>query len=527
MNQRVRGFLSVTGVLAVTGAIAVGAALLPEQVGARAVSSAVANALPATLAAAVLACTGPETLVVPDGGSAVDPGAAVLVTGLLASGGESAATLRTTGGSSRTIRELSGGLPDTEVPMHAGTVQSLRTRTAGTTIAGLSTWKLGPILLTGSDQARTSVPELAAVQSSIATKGDLRGLSASRCDPTDSDVWLVGGGTEAGERLRLVLSNPTATSAVVDISVLSESGRLEAPSGIGVVVAAGGQTPLYVDALSPGRERVAIHVVARSGQVLARMHDTLLRGLVAGGVDVVAPSAEPARRQLIPGISLVNGFSKTADDPDAPGSTSVRVAVPGSEDAVVRVRLLSSVGAVDLPASSVITVPGGQVRDIPVSGVPSGTYTAVVDADVPVVAAARIGRPAAAGRKATEFAWAPSVAAIEDGGYTVLPPGTRAAVSLVAPEQESSITLTPLDARGQELEPVEVSMKAATASAFALAEQTAAFRLSAPRGGPVAASVVATAAGVSGTAIAVLGVDHARSGDSPVTAVADGQVGLD
>nr|WP_269330120.1 DUF5719 family protein [Kineosporia babensis] len=380
--------------------------------------------------------------------------------------------------------------------------------------------------MTGESESTAPPPELAAVQSTLTPKGDLRGLSASRCDQTSADAWLVGGGTKTGERLRLLLSNPTAATAVVDVSVLGEKGKVEAPAGDGVVVPAGGQTPVLVDALAPDQERVAVHLVARSGQVVARMHGSKLRGLVPGGVDVVSPSAEPAKRQLIPGISLVNGYSKTADDPAAAGSTSIRLAVPGNEEAVVKIRLLNSSGEVEMPGAAVLNVPAGGVVDVPIAGIASGTYTAVIDADVPVVAGAQIGRPAAAGAQATDFGWAPAVTARKSGGYTMLPPGTRATVSLVAAAKASSLTITPLDAEGEELDVVNVEMKEATAAAFPLAEGAVAFRMSDPQGGAVAASVVATATDAVGTLITVLGVDPAKADEVPATAVADTRVGL-
>jgi hypothetical protein len=523
VNQRVRGALSVTGVLTVAGGIAVGAALLPEQIGVRPISSTLSSALPAAVTVPTLACTGPETLVVPEGGKAVSPDAGVLVSALVAANGKAAATLRAEGPSSATVKDLSESLPKSEVPDHPGTEVALEAASGRPSIRALSTWSLGPVVLTGENG---SGARLAAVQSTVTTKGDLRGLSASRCDQAAADAWLVGGGTLAGQRLRLVLSNPTASTATVDVSVLSEDGRVEAPSGEGVVVPGGGQTPLFIDALAPGHDRVAVHVVARSGQVVARMHESILRGLIAGGVDVVSPSTAPAKRQLIPGISLVNGYSKTAAEPSAPGSTSIRVAVPGSEEAVVRVRLLTSSGAVEMPTPAVLNVPAGKVMDIPVSGIASGTYTAVVDADVPVIAGAQIGRPPAPGHKVVEFAWAPAVPALEGGGYTVLPPGTRSTVSLVAAGKGSSVALTPLDAEGKELEPVEVKMKEGTAAAFALDAKAAAFRIPEPDGGPVAVSVVSTSTDDFGTAITVLGVEPAQSGTAPATAVADTRVGL-
>ncbi|GLY14842.1 hypothetical protein Kisp01_18570 [Kineosporia sp. NBRC 101677] len=526
MNQRARGALSVTGVLTVAGGIAVGAAMLPEQIGVSAVSSTVSNRLPAAMAVPTLACSGPETLVVPEGGKAVSPDAGVLISALLASEGEAEAELQAEGKNFDAIRQLSESVPKTGFSVHPGTRVELENEEGQASVAGLSTWNLGPIVMTAEAGRSGDAPELAAVQSTLTAKGDLRGLSASRCDQTSGDAWLVGGGTRTGQRLRLVLSNPTASAAVVDVTVLGADGRVEAPSGDGVVVPAGGQTPLFVDALAPDQERVAVHVVARSGQVVARMHDSRLRGLVPSGVDVVSPSAEPARRQLIPGISLVNGYSRTADDPAAPGSTSVRVAVPGSEEAVVRVRLLSSSGEAEMPTPAVLNIPGGGVADVPVSGIASGTYTAVVEADVPVVAAAQIGRLGSPGRQATEFGWAPAVPALDRGGYSVLPAGSRATVSLVAAGPDSALTITPIDAEGRELKPVKVEMKKGTGSAFPLEEKTAAFRMSRPEGGPVAASLVATSTDESGTSITVLGVQPASADDVPATAVADTRVGL-
>ncbi|MBT0770336.1 hypothetical protein KIH74_15445 [Kineosporia sp. J2-2] len=512
----------MTGVLTVAGGIAVGAAMLPEEIGVRPVSTT----LPSMITAPRLACTGPETLVVPDGGKAVSPEAGVLVSALLSSDGPAGASVAARGQESGTIRQLSEALPESDVAVHPGRELLLDTGRKDTAVGALSTWALGPVVVTGDSEKPQTVPELAAVQSTVTGKGDLRGLSASRCDQSSADAWLVGGGTVTGERLRLVLSNPTAATSVVDVVVLGEGGRVEAPSGVGVVVPAGRQTPLFVDALAPGQERVAVHVVARNGQVIARMHDSVLRGLVAGGVDVVSPAAAPAKRQIVPGISLVNGYSKTAGDTAAPGSTSIRVAVPGSEEAVVRVRLLGSTGEIDLPTSGVVNVPGGGVADVPVSGIASGTYTAVVDADVPVIAGARVGRPPAAGHQATEFGWAPATSVLEDSGYAVLPPGTRSTVSLASPGRGGSLTLTPLDAGGETLEPIDVHLKDGTAAAFALDEKAAAFRVSRLDGGPVAASVVSTGSDDSGTTITVLGVDPARSGQAPSTAIADTRVGL-
>jgi hypothetical protein len=513
------------GVLLVAAGVTAGAAVLP----ARSPSlRSVRQALPVSLTTPSLVCPGPETLLVPDGGQPADPGAPVLIRALLAVPSEAAsAQLKLLG------EALPSG-PGTALPEGTVTARDLQldAGSGATSIGTLAGTRLGPAeLRTTSDPGSITDPKqapmLAGVQSTLARTGNLRGLTATACTAPQPDSWLVGGATGDGERLRLLLANPGAAPAVADLDVYGPDGKVSAPSGDGVLVAPGAEVPIFIDALAPGLDAVAVHVTTRSGRVRATLHDSLLRGLTPSGADDVPVGTAPAKRQVIPGVSLINAYTKTAGDPNAAGSTSLRVAVPGSEEAVVRIRLLDSTGPVELPRTAVVSVPAGGVVDVPVSGLPSGTYTAVVDADVPIVAAARVGRPGSVGAvKAAEFGWAGSVAPLTGAGYAALPPGTRSTLSLGAIKDAGRLVVTEVRSDGTFGPPIDVSVPARGSATVQIADPAVAIRIDQLGGGPVAASIVSTATDPRGQLISVLPVAPASASVPPEAAVLDSRLGL-
>jgi hypothetical protein len=533
--SRLPGLLAVLGVTVAAAGITVGVAELPTPARSKVLA---AQQLPQSLSAPTLVCPGPETLLVPDGGKAVAPGAPVLLRALVSSSsGSSSARLKLLGhNSAKTTHSLNDDAsPPSLGPPGSGSPGSSSDRTGlarvgrnlaltsdvaqGPVIGTLAATALGPAVLTADQPSpgQTTPPALAAIQSTLARSGDLRGLTTTACAAPQPDSWLVGGATGDGERLRLLLANPAAAPAVVDVEVHGPDGRVNAPSGDGIVVPAGDEVPLYIDALAPGLARVAVHVTTRSGRVRATLHDTVLRGLVPSGADDVPVAAAAAKRQVVPGVSLVDGDVKTA----------VRIAVPGSEDAVVRVRLLSSTGAVDLPRTGVVTVSAGGVADVPISGVPSGTYTAVVDADVPVVAGALVGRSGIAGTApSAEFAWAAAARRLAGDGYAVLPPGARSTLSLVAVQGTGGLVLTGMHSDGTLGRPIDVDVPDATSVTVQLDADVVAIRISALRGAAVAGAIVATVDDARGPLISVLPLDLVAPATAPATAIEDSSLGL-
>ena len=542
MTGRLPGLLTALGVIAVAAGITAGSSLLPLT-GLTVLTgrtgrpgSASAQLLPVSVSTPSLVCPGPETMLVPAGGQRVDPGAPVLLRALAGSSSSSpaGADLDLLGAGSGPVAR--GAASDQGVPESTGSSLRLRAQGKAVVLNTLAGSALGPAVLKADAGATnpgnaapgtaSTAPVLAAVQSTLVRNGDLRSLVATTCSVPRSESWLVGGGTVAGERLRLLLANPSSTPAVADIDVHGPAGRVDTPAGDGVVVPAGGEVPIFIDALAPGLARVAVHVTTRSGRVRATLHDSLLRGLTPAGADDVPIAAQASEKQVIPGVSPAGGASGAAGAADAGGLTSVRVAVPGSQEAVVRVRLLSSAGPVDLP-SAVANVPAGAVSDIPISGVPAGIYTAVVSADVPVVAGALVGRGAVPGQvAAAEFGWAGSVQRLGGHGYVVLAPGTRSTVSLAAAGRTGRLVLNEVSADGSLGTPMEIEVPAGTSITEQLSAAAVAVRISAVGGGPVSASVLAQASDARGVLLSVLPIDLAAPVAAPRSAIEDARLGL-
>lgn len=536
-----RMFAVGAGVVLAAAGLTAGAA----QVGLPAPAGAPSTLLPTSLGNPLLSCPGPETLEVPEGGSALRPGGAVVVSTAVGSGARSRVAVRGERSplAEEAARTLPGGLlkPVTGpfLDLDAGPLAAGQVKLGALAVGGL-----GPVRvaadpqssttgsITGSTAAGTpsstaAQPLLGAVQSTLARGGDLRGLTASACGGPAGESWLVGGGTRPGERLRLLLSNPADAPAVVDISVFGPDGRLDAPAGEGVAVPARGQVPLFIDALAPNLDRVVVHVVARTGRVRATLHDSMLRGLFPGGADDVVASAAPARTQVIPGISVLGSYAKGVENPRLSGATSVRVAVPGSEEAVVRIGLVNSAGATQLPAAAVQNVKGGSVVDIPVARVPAGTYSAVVRSDVPVVAGARVGRKGGAGRTlAAEFGWAGAGTPMTGTGVVPLPAGARSTLSLVPLGAGGSVQLTPIHADGRPDRTLTVSVSAGAASAIQLEPDVAAIGLSGFTGGRLAGAVVATVDDARGQLISVVPLRITAVSASTVRGTVDERLGL-
>ncbi|WP_158221012.1 DUF5719 family protein, partial [Kineosporia sp. R_H_3] len=444
-----------------------------------------AQVLPVTASAAVPVCPGPEPLQAPEGGRAVAApgptvvGALVVPAGLVGADG----TVSVGGTASARLSTMTRASDDAEADGPATGTRFTAAEGAGVvrrTVA-LATTKAAAALplRVDADRAAGSAPVVAATQVTLASTGDLRGLSAVSCGVASTSSWLVGGGTQDGRRARLLLANPAPAPAVVGIAVLGPDGRVPTPSTQELVVPAGGQVSVLLDAVAPGLDAIAVHVTTRSGRVAATLHDEVVRGLSPGGTDGVTGSRAPSKRQVVPGIDVAADQAEDLrEDPTAPGAVAVRVAVPGTSDAIVRVRLLGPDGPVDLPRA-VRTVPAGTVADLPVTGVKAGLYTAVVEADVPVVAAGLLGRASAEGSTSGgadgvpdvlpgdvatgDLAWVASASAVDGTSAVSTPEGagvtTRLALGAV---DAARVVVVPVARDGSPLKARTVDLAAGT-----------------------------------------------------------------
>ena len=146
-----------------------------------------------------------------------------------------------------------------------------------------------------------------------------------------------------------------------------------------------------------------MHVRSDGGGIQASLTDTWVAGSTALGAETTVPAASPATVQVVPGVVV-----------DRSGATSVRVAVPGDQDAVVRLSVLNRDGLVPWTGTSVLSVAAGTVGELPLTGLAAGTYAVAVRSDVPVVSSAfaRIGR----GRAPGELSWSPAATGVDTLG---------------------------------------------------------------------------------------------------------------
>ncbi|HEY0118462.1 MAG TPA: DUF5719 family protein [Cellulomonas sp.] len=312
---------------------------------------------------------------------------------------------------------------------------------------------------------------LAGVTSALVSAGDLRGLASATCQSPTADAWLVGGSTAVGSTADLVLVNAGSTTAEVTVQVWGPNGAVTLPTAM-QLVAPHAQKVVGLGGLAPDQRALAVHVSAAGGQVAAWVQDSALRGYTAAGVELVVPGTAPATRQTIPGVDVE---ASTGDSPDAP---VLRLLAPGDGATTATVSLLGADGPVDLPGTESVTLTGGQVTDVPLGGLPAGTYTVVVDAGAPVAASLEFSRTGTAGEldptPRVERAWAAATAT--GGGLAVPAPGTDTTLvvgAVAAGDQATATgsftgTLRVLGAGGTVLAEKSVEVDAASTGSWPL-----------------------------------------------------------
>ncbi|MEE1619948.1 DUF5719 family protein [Zafaria sp. Z1313] len=282
-----------------------------------------------------------------------------------------------------------------------------------------------------------------------AEDGDLAGLASSRCQSPSHEQWLVGASTELGRMALLVVTNPSASASTVDLEVHGPTGPIDSGATRGIVLAPGESKRIVLAGLAADEPAVSVHVVAKGAPVVSVIQQSVLRGLVPGGVEYIEPSAAPADGQTVAGV-LVQDPEATAHldgDEYADASTALQVTVPGTEDAVLNVRAFGTGGEAALPGDGVHSVEAGQTVLVPLDSLGAGTYTVNVQADQPLVAAVRTVWGNAESPE-TDLAWMASAERLGSEHLVVVPETGTARLAFGSVGGESTITLRPVSADG-------------------------------------------------------------------------------
>lgn len=322
----------------------------------------------------------------------------------------------------------------------------------------------------------------AGALASVTTSGDLRGLAAGACTAPAISQWLVGGSTEVGSSALLVVQNPSERAATVTLDVYGPGGQVALGSNGSFVLGPGESRETRLEAAAPDQRRLAVHVTSSGARVAAALQAQAIDGLVPQGTDLLTPGAAPRRSVAVPGI--VSG-GQAVDDPHAP---QLRMLVPGEEPTTARVSVYGPDGRVYLRGGEEVDLDPGVVTDLPIGGLPQGSYTVVVDADRPLVAAAVSHREGAAADDAVvsgapyDVAWVAGTAVPEAAAsaQAALPGGTRAVLALTAvpadrgedadPSGQTTAVVRLYGADGAQVAERSVDLEAARSTTVDLAE---------------------------------------------------------
>lgn len=289
---------------------------------------------------------------------------------------------------------------------------------AGTPVTATTDSADAPALMGAADGALA--PGWTVQQTTSVAAGTGRGLLGLSCVAPDTTFWFPGVSTDKDRQDYVHLTNPDATTAVVDLELAGKDGPLNEGTGEDITVPPHTTVPVLLSTLTPSpTTNAALHVIAREGRVGASVQasDAEL------GSDWLPAAGDPSSGAVLPGIP--------AD------ATSVRlVAVaPGEQDADLKVQLATPTGPITPAGLENLHVKSGMVTSVELKDITQGeagslVLTPVDGSKAPVAAALRVTR--GKGDK-QEMAFIPSTRPVERRATAADNRAKGSTLSLVAP----------------------------------------------------------------------------------------------
>jgi hypothetical protein len=233
----------------------------------------------AALAAAVVVLPAPETPE-PDLDAAVNPPSVAVCPVEEGSGRVSTIGVVSTVSGEGQLTAFAGGAPAGSTPFDTGVSGSLAIPVADVAVVGVAA---GLVELPNAESAAASLvlgAESVAHESCLST-------------PTQQTL-LAGGSTLSGQEFEIQLMNPYAGEALVDLTVMSESGLEAASSLRGIAVPSRSSVVVDMGRDLPGRESLSVTIDASRGSVMAV-------GRLSVGVDgALWAAVAPAQDWFVP-----------------------------------------------------------------------------------------------------------------------------------------------------------------------------------------------------------------------------------
>lgn len=326
--------------------------------------------------------------------------------------------------------------------------------------------------LTAAVEDRTA-PLIAATESITLASSDLAGFAALPCGETAMESWLVGGSVDTGTKDLITLTNASAVTSTVTLSVYGESRSTRT-----VIVPAMTQLALSLASIGAGNEAPIVQVSTVGAPVRAVLQSSFVRTLDPAGIDLQDAVPGPQQHPVIVGVQSFDGEGDSTDQ------TVLRMLSPGVDtQATVSVRATGSTAVVD---EFSVPLVADAPTEVSLPDLAAGSYSVAIDADAPVVSAVRQQQGFGSG---SDFAWVTPAPEISSDALFAVPEGPSPVLQLVNDEDdEARVTIAALDGGA----PQEIVVPAGGSAAVDLADQTV-YQLSVS--GSVRAAVTMTGGG--------------------------------
>lgn len=207
-------------------------------------------------------------------------------------------------------------------------------------------------------------------------EGTDRGLAAQACATPGTQHWFVGLGARKAQFSTVLVTNPDARAAEVELRVRGPRGPVTAPGSSGIAVPPHATRAIPLEGMVTEEGELAVEVRATAGRVSAVVQDRHRDGVEPAGTAWVGAAGAPSTDQVIPGV------------PAGDGARDLVLVNPGERTTTVRVDALTASGSFTLQGAEAVEVPPSSTVRVPLADVLDGDEAALrILAEQPVGAA--------------------------------------------------------------------------------------------------------------------------------------------
>jgi hypothetical protein len=376
----------------------------------------------AAVSTVVRACPGP--------GSAGATASGVALTAASTGTGQAAVTRLTPAGSAASPAPLHvltqpGRLTLLTVPEAPVLARGLAQQSTTATAAGVPTGAgRGGVMIQASG---------AMAQGLEAEQTSAGGLATAECQGPGTDFWFVGPGQKSVADIGLYLMNTDAQAADATVSVLTDSGPIIGSTDAGIEVPPHGLVVQSLAKLLKGSRVVALNVTTSVGRIVAALLETSSSSEPGAWLPTAQP---PATTQVLPGL------------PGTPGGRELYVAVPGSDNAEIKVTAVTAKGSYQPTGGDGIDLPGGSAVAVSLPSLGGIPAAVVISSSVPVTAS----MSAPGGASGAPAVFTAAATPVQEQGVIAGNPASSGGSSelvLSAPQSAARVQISELTAAGQ------------------------------------------------------------------------------